>query len=86
MKYVVAYDISETPVRVKVSRLLSRYGFRIQLSVFYLPDISEAEVDALYRNIKKLVNPRTDRVFFYPIQQVDIFEGYPFESPEVLLL
>lgn len=86
MRYVVAYDISDTATRVKVSRLLSRYGYRIQLSVFYLPEVSEAEIDALYMSIKKLVNPRTDRVFFYPVQQIDVFEGYPIESPEVIVL
>ena len=86
MKYLVAYDISEDGTRVKVSRVLSRYGFRIQLSVFYIPHISERELEALFINIKKLVNPRTDRVFFYPIEEVEVFEGYPLESPEVLVL
>ncbi len=82
----MAYDISEDKTRVKVSRVLSRYGFRIQLSVFYIPHISERELEVLFINIKKLVNPRTDRVFFYPIEKVEVFEGYPLESPEVLVL
>ncbi len=79
MRYVVAYDISNNSVRAKVSRLLARYGFRIQLSVFYLPNVSEGEVDALYLTIKRMVDPKRDRVFFYPVEGIEVFEGYPYE-------
>ena len=83
MRYLVAYDISDSAVRAKVARLLSRYGYRIQLSVFYIPDISSSELDVLYLSIKKLVNPKTDKVFFYPVEEIEIFEGYPLEPWEV---
>ena len=79
MKYVVAYDISDNRIRHKVARMLTKYGYRIQLSVFYIPEISEAEVELLYREIKKLVNRKTDRVFFYPVDEIEVFEGYPIE-------
>jgi CRISPR-associated protein Cas2 len=79
MKYLVAYDISNSKVRLQVSRLLTRYGYRIQLSVFYIPRITEGELDKLYRDIKALVNPRTDRVYFYPVDRFELFEGYPIE-------
>ncbi len=83
MRYLVAYDISDSGVRAKVARLLSKYGYRIQLSVFYIPDISSTELDVLYLSIKKLVNPKTDKVFFYPVEKIEIFEGYPLEPWEV---
>jgi len=86
MKYIVAYDIRDTKVRTKVSRLLTKYGYRIQLSVFYLPNVSMAEIDKLYLDVKKLINPRTDRVFFYPIESIEVFEGYPIEPWEVEIL
>ncbi len=79
MKYLVAYDVSDTGRRSKLSRLLSKYGYRIQLSVFYLPDISRGELDRLYMEAKRLVNPRQDRVFFYPVEEIEVFEGYPIE-------
>ncbi len=79
MKFLVAYDIRKDEVRAKVSRLLTKYGYRIQLSVFYLPDVSESELDRIYLDIKKLINPRTDRVFFYPVEEIEVFEGYPLE-------
>ncbi len=86
MKYLVAYDISKDSVRAKVSRLLTRYGYRIQLSVFYIPSITELELSSLYLEIKRLVDPRRDRVFFYPVESIDIFEGYPIEPSEVLVI
>ncbi len=86
MRYLVAYDISDDSRRVKVSRLLTKYGYRIQLSVFYLPSVSEAEVDRLYLQIKSMVNPRTDRVYFYPVERFELFEGYPLEPWKVEVL
>ena len=83
MRYLVAYDISKDTVRAKVSRILLNYGNRIQLSVFYIPNISQAELNALYLRIKKLVNPKTDRVFFYPVEEIEVFEGYPLQPWEV---
>ncbi|QWK20613.1 MAG: CRISPR-associated endonuclease Cas2 [Hydrogenobacter thermophilus] len=83
MKYLVAYDISNDTVRAKVSRILLNYGYRIQLSVFYIPEISQAELDVLYLRIRKLVNPKTDRVFFYPVEEIEVFEGYPLQPWEV---
>lgn len=83
MKYVVAYDISKDEVRNKVCRFLSKFGYRIQLSVFYLPDVSEREVDLIVHEIRRMVNPRRDRVFFYPVQEIEVFEGYPIEPWEV---
>jgi len=83
MRYLVAYDISDNKTRAKISRLLSRYGYRIQLSVFYLPDVSEGEVEALYLTIKRMVNRKRDRVFFYPVERIEVFEGYPYEPFDV---
>jgi len=86
MKYIVAYDIRNDKARAKVSRLLTKYGYRIQLSVFYLPGLSEGELNKLYLDIKNLINPRTDRVFFYPVESIEVFEGYPIEPWEVEVL
>ncbi len=86
MKYVVAYDISDNKIRAKVSRLLLKYGYRIQYSVFYLPKISEAELKFLERKIRKMINPRSDIVCFYPVEKIEVFEGYPIEPWEVVIL
>lgn len=86
MRYVVAYDISDNSTRAKVSRILSKYGYRIQLSVFYLPEVSESEIEALYLILKNTVNRKRDRVFFYPVEEIEVFEGYPYEPWSVEIL
>ena len=64
MRYIVAYDVSSNSRRAKLPRLLSRFGYRIQLSVLYLPDVSQEKVDLIYREARKIVDPKRDRVFF----------------------
>ncbi|NPA40770.1 MAG: CRISPR-associated endonuclease Cas2 [Aquificae bacterium] len=86
MKYLVAYDISDNRTRLKVSRLLTKYGYRIQLSVFYIPHITEGELENLYREVKNMVNPKRDRVYFYPVERIEVFEGYPIEPWTVEVL
>lgn len=34
VKYVVAYDVSEDPIRLRVARTLQQFGQRVQGSVF----------------------------------------------------
>jgi len=86
MKYIVAYDIGDDRIRAKVSRLLMKYGFRIQLSVFYLPNVSLSEVESLVAALRDMVDPKRDRVFFYPVESIEEFMGYPIEPWEVLVV
>ncbi len=69
-----------------MSRLLTKYGYRIQLSVFYIPHITERELENLYREVKNMVNPKRDRVYFYPVERIEVFEGYPIEPWTVEVL
>ncbi len=86
MKYVVAYDVSDDSRRARLSRLLSKYGYRIQLSVFYLPEVSESEVEKLYLEARRIVDPKRDKVFFYPVEEIEVFEGYPIEPWDIEVL
>jgi len=84
--WVVAYDISDTKVRNKVSKILTHYGYRVQLSVFYIPEASYAQIEILKEKIKPLINLRTDRVFFYPIEKITVFKGYPLQPWDITIL
>lgn len=85
MDYLVVYDISNSLVRLKVSRLLLKYGYRILYSAFYLPDIEEKTLKYLYNEIEKLVDKNTDRVFFYSVDPPELFKGYPLEPWKVFV-
>ena len=82
MKIVVAYDISDDDRRNKLSQLLSSYGYRYQLSVFYIPSITRGELDKLKERIKRVINPKTDRVRIYLVEGLELVEGYIFEPWE----
>jgi len=83
MRVVVAYDISDDRRRNKLSQLLSSYGYRYQLSVFYIPSITRSELEKLTERVKRIINPKTDRVRVYSVEKLEWVEGYilePWES------
>ena len=86
MQWIVAYDISSDKVRNKVSNILTKYGYRIQYSVFYIPQASRKEIEDLKETIKPLINLKTDRVFFYPIEEITVFRGYPLQPWDIHIL
>lgn len=64
--YVVAYDIKEDRKRARVSKILERYGIRVNFSVFecMFTDIQLLQVQ---EKIKKILDKRSDTVIYYPI-------------------
>lgn len=85
MDYLVVYDISDHKKRLKVSRILQKYGYRILYSAFYLPEVSNQLVKELYTEIERLVDKTSDRVFFYPVDAPEVFKGYPLEPWKVFV-
>ena len=83
MKVVVAYDVSDDTTRNKLSQLLSSYWYRYQLSVFYIPSITRTEVDKLVKRIKRIINPKTDRVRIYLVENLELVKGYILEPWEI---
>jgi len=66
MKYLVTYDISDNRTRDSVSRTLSKYGVRVQLSCFEI-ECKEEELVELLEMINKKIDPLTDSVYFFPV-------------------
>ena len=62
--YVVAYDVVHDRRRLKVARLLERYGERVQYSVFEMYLTTE-EWARLRRHLERLLNPKEDSVRVY---------------------
>lgn len=63
---VVAYDIKEDRKRARISKILERYGIRVNFSVFecMFTDIQLLQVQ---EKIKKILDKRSDTVIYYPI-------------------
>ena len=86
MDYLVVYDISDSKKRLKVARILQKFGYRIQYSAFYLVDVKKEQIEYLYEELSKYVDSEKDRIFFYPVHPPEIFKGYPLEPWKTFVL
>ncbi len=64
--YVIAYDIPDDTRRLKVARLLERFGDRVQHSVFELY-LTPEEVATLEARLRALLNEAEDVVHWYAL-------------------
>lgn len=55
---IITYDISDTKLRTKFSRLLEKYGYRLQYSVFQIKNS-----DRILRLIEAEINHRFSKKF-----------------------
>lgn len=94
MIIILSYDITETPKRNKIIRILRAYGKRVQKSVFEC-DITEKEKLDIFSKIVKIMGERknnNDSVRFYKIcdkcltQTKIIGKGKIEKRPEYLII
>ena len=71
MKYLITYDISEDRRRNKVIKLLNEYGRRVQFSCFEI-EIYPQNLELLVFNVERVIDPETDKVFFYPLVDMQL--------------
>ena len=69
LAYVVCFDITDDKHRLKLAKLLLRYGDRVQLSVFEITLKDEAAFSQLRQRCLKYVEEPDDKLFFYAINQ-----------------
>ena len=50
MDYLIVYDISDHKKRLKVARILQKFGYRIQYSAFYLPNVKKETIEFWDKN------------------------------------
>ena len=63
---VVAYDIKEDRKRARVSKILEKYGIRVNFSVFECM-FTYIQLLQVQEKIKKILDKRSDTVIYYPI-------------------
>ncbi len=68
---IICYDVVIDKRRTKVMKLLKGYGTRVQYSVFecYL---SSQELTKLGRQLRKLIDPKTDSVRCYRLDTLAV--------------
>ena len=63
---VVAYDIEDNRRRLKISKLLEKYGLRVNYSVFECM-FTEKQFEMTQEKIAILINVKEDSIVYYPI-------------------
>ena len=63
---VIAYDIANDKTRNRVSKLIERYGIRINLSVFECM-LTDRQLEKVRVFVNENINLKTDTVVFYVI-------------------
>ncbi len=66
MNYIISYDIQKDKIRNKAAKLLTKYGLRVQYSVFEC-FLTQENYQLLNTKLNALVNKKTDSVIFYPV-------------------
>ena len=63
---VVAYDITDDRRRNKIAKILSKFGTRVNYSVFECM-LTDKEFEKLRSDIEKKINVKEDGIAYYPI-------------------
>lgn len=66
MFVVIGYDCSDDKRRLKLSKVLLDYGYRVQYSLFEA-DLPQKEFDKMLKRIKNIVDDTGDSVRIYHI-------------------
>jgi CRISPR-associated protein Cas2 len=64
MLIAIAYDITDDRRRNKMAKLLSRYGNRVQYSLFEA-EITEVQFGAMQTAVKRTISEQEDSVRYY---------------------
>ena len=62
--YVVVYDIQDNRKREKVSKILEKYGIRVNYSVFECT-FTEKQIQSVQEKIDTYIKRKVDRVIYY---------------------
>lgn len=63
---IIAYDITEDRKRNKISKILEKYGIRINYSVFECM-LSEGDLIRIREEIEEWIDPGEDTVIYYQL-------------------
>ena len=66
MRYIVSYDIPDTPRRTKISKILDDFGDRVQYSVFECL-LDKALYDKMIRRLEGVVKEDEDSIRIYAL-------------------
>lgn len=87
---IISYDIKDDKLRTKFSKYLSKYGYRLQYSVFHIKN-SDRVIDLIKCEISDKFEKQfceSDSILIYPVDDNKVIRyGYAeHENDEMILL
>ncbi|WP_456471389.1 CRISPR-associated endonuclease Cas2 [Caminibacter sp.] len=70
-KFIVIYDIENTKIRTRLSRLLFEYGIRTQFSVFEV-EVKNREFNRFIKMLEKKLKNDKDKIYVYPLDKKSV--------------
>ena len=66
MTYIFSYDITDTHRRNKISKVLERFGLRVQKSIFQC-DVPPTKAHEIKSALQEVILEKEDSLLFYPV-------------------
>jgi len=66
MTYFFCYDVVDAGRRNQISRLLEKFGLRVQKSVFQC-DVPQLKADEIKKALLSIIVEKEDSLLFYPV-------------------
>jgi len=86
---IVSYDISDDKLRTRFAKFLSKYGYRLQYSVFRIEN-SERLLNLIVQNIHDEFSKKfteADSVLIYPVDEEKMLKyGYASHEDDDLII
>ena len=70
-KFIVIYDIENTKIRTRLSRLLFEYGIRTQFSVFEV-EVKNREFNRFIKMLEQKLKSDKDKIYVYPLDKKSV--------------
>jgi CRISPR-associated protein Cas2 len=75
--FVISYDIADIKRLRKIAKCLEKNAFRIQKSVFFYPQATQADIFALVDELEEIIDQEEDDIRIY---HVDVNNSIALES------
>ena len=68
INHLICYDISEPKRLAKIARYLTKIAFRIQYSIYFLPNASHEEIEKIKSTLLEMMDEDKDDIRIYRIK------------------
>jgi CRISPR-associated protein Cas2 len=82
-RFILCYDISDEKRLAKIAKIIERISLRIQRSIYYFEDMSEAEIVKSIDKALSIMDKEKDDLRIYRIRKetYSLYDGIDLNNP-----